>query len=91
MLQDIPNPFPQVVTRNPRSSHPAGRHPGDGVNTGVIIIPVGTPSHHVDPAEPPVAGQHPDGDPIASRITPEPGPGEVSPPKWWNNKPSNHS
>ena len=86
MLQDIPNPFPQVVTRHPRPSHP-----GEGDHSGRLIIPVGTPAGHAGPSDPPVVGPHPDGDPIASRITPAPGPGEVSAPKWWNNKPSGQS
>jgi hypothetical protein len=88
MLEDIPNPFPQVVTRNPRSSHPGGRHPGESSASGRFIIPVGAPAGQTDASEPSAAATHHDGGPIAARITPEPGPGEVAPPKWWSNKPT---
>jgi hypothetical protein len=85
MLQDIPNPFPQVVTRNPRSSHTGGHNPGEGIASGRLTIPVGPPAGHADATEPTTAGHPPDGGPDAPRITPEPGPREVVPPRWWGH------
>jgi hypothetical protein len=85
MLEDIPNPFKQVVTRNPRPSHPAGRLSPEGTAHGRVIIPVLAPADRVDAAEP---GGHrnPDDETFAARITTGPGPGEVAPPKWWANR-----
>ena len=88
MLEDIPNPFPQVVTRNPRSSHPGGRHLGESSPSGRLIIPVGAPLGHPDASDPSAAATHDHGGPISPRITPEPGPSEVAAPKWWSNKPT---
>jgi hypothetical protein len=88
MLQDDPNPFPQVVTRNPRPSHTGVRQPGDGMASGRLIIPVVPPANHADVSDPASAGQPADGGLVAPRITPEPGPGEVAPPRWWRRSAS---
>jgi hypothetical protein len=88
MLQDIPNPFPQVVTRNPRPSHAGGHNSGEGIASGRLIIPVGPPVSHADASPPSAAGQHSDGGPLAPRITSEPGPGEIAPPRWWRRSAS---
>jgi hypothetical protein len=85
MLQDIPNPFKQFVTRNPRPSHAAGRESSEGTALGRVIIPVLAPTERVDVAEPGGHGKS-DDEMIAARITTGPGPGEVAPPKWWANR-----
>jgi hypothetical protein len=88
MLQDIPNPFKQFVTRNPRPSHAAGRDSSEGTALGRVIIPVLAPTVRVDVTEPGGRGNSDDGT-IAARITTGPGPGEVAPPKWWANRGAN--
>jgi hypothetical protein len=88
MLEDIPNPFGQVVNRHRRPSHPAGRNAPE---PGRVVVPVRTPASHVPAGEPPVAHQPADETPSPARITAEPGPGEVTPPSWWNRRPSPHS
>jgi hypothetical protein len=91
MLQDIPNPFLQVVTRNPRLPHHGGRHPGEGDGPGGVIIPVDPEAQHSEAKATVGAGQTHEGGPVAARIMSVPGPGEVAPPKWWGHKPGAQS
>jgi hypothetical protein len=91
MLEDIPEPFKEVVTRHPRPSHSTARQSGEGLDSGGLVIPVPDPLASADPAEPPAAHALSGETLPTTRITTAPGPGEVAPPKWWANKPTHQS
>ncbi len=83
MLEDIPNPFNEVVNRQPRPSHSPGRHSPEGPTAGRVIVPVPATATPGDTAEL-SADHHLPGEPkLVARITTAPGPGEVMPPRWW--------
>ncbi len=84
MLDDIPNPFNQVVSRQPRPSHSGGRASSDGRAAGHRIVPTPATAEWLDGHELPL-----DTAPVTP-ITTAPGPGEVSSPSWWKNKPARH-
>ena len=86
MLEDIGNPFNQIVNRHPRPSHTAGRPSPEGVTAGRLVVPVPEPAGPAETAEPSAGHQLPDATPLVARITAEPGPGEVAPPKWWASR-----
>lgn len=84
MLEDIP-PLSQPVNRQPRASHPSGRPSPGSHDSGRFVVPV--------PATPVSGGaaeladnHHPNEEGLVVRITNAPGPGEVTPPKWWANR-----
>jgi hypothetical protein len=91
MLEDIPNPFNQIVNRPPRPSHSGGRSPNEGLAAGSRIVPIPVPADRTEAAESLGADEPRSDTAPLTRITTAPGPGEVSSPSWWNKKPSPHS
>jgi hypothetical protein len=76
MLQDIPNPFPPVVARSRRPSHPES-------DAGHRTIPVRVPPDRGEAEGAPASRERRDEEPFTGRIIAGPGPGEVAPPRWW--------
>jgi hypothetical protein len=85
MLEDISDPFNQVVNRPPRPTHSGGRPSNEGGAARSRVVPI-----PVSPETPDGHGTPPDAAPV-TRITTAPGPGEVASPRWWNPKPSDQS
>lgn len=88
MLEDISNPFNQVVNRPPRPSHANGRSPHDAA-AARRVVPIPAPAVDADSSEgkdgpAPATG-------AAMPITTAPGPSEVNSPSWWSRKPSTQS
>lgn len=82
MLEDISNPFNQIVNRPPRPTHPAGRPSNEDLAARHRVVPVPDAAIPLD-ADPSGGGQSPEEAPRATRIVSAPGPGEVVSPRWW--------
>jgi hypothetical protein len=77
MLEDISNPFHQVVNRPTRPSHAGDR----AAPRRVVSVPGPTGPRDADGM---AEGQPSSAEPApATRIVAAPGPGEVAPPRWW--------
>jgi hypothetical protein len=87
MLEDISNPFNEVVNRPTRPSHHGGRGPDGARAARRPIVPVPVPAGR-DGATEPADGQP---TPPVAPITTAPGPREVSAPAWWRRTPSPQS
>jgi hypothetical protein len=87
MLEDISNPFNEVVSRPNRPSHPEGRGPDGARAPWRPIVPVPVPAGPADSSE---SADHQPTPPVAP-ITTAPGPGEVASPPWWRRTPSPRS
>ena len=87
MLRDILNPFQQIVARTRRASHPVAGGSAEGAAARRVVIPVRVPLKHVDARGSVAAEPHqpPNDEHLAARVQIGPGPGEVTPPKWWQN------
>jgi hypothetical protein len=91
MLEDIPNPFNQIVNRPPRPSHSRGRSSSEDLAARRRIVPIPASADPTDAAEA-LEAHAPTREAIPmARITTAPGPREVSSPSWWNKKPLHYS
>ena len=86
MLEDVADPFNQVVKRQTRPSHSTGSNAPETNPTGRLVIPVPSPDGSNEAPQPP--GSRPAQPEAAGtpRITADPGPGAVTPPRWWANR-----
>jgi hypothetical protein len=85
MLRDILNPFQQFVARARRPSHPVAGGSAEGTAPRRVVIPVRVPLKHADAGGSVASHQPPNEEHLAARVQIGPGPGEVIPPKWWQN------